>query len=816
MHSKKKRCICGLMIYPYNLPPRSLPLKRVELRIESRCVLASIEAVLVYENDESSPVEVEFVMPLDSVAVVTGLSAQLDGRVVKGEVKGKEEAKDDYDDAMSSGQTALYGQQEDKDLFRMLLGNLSAGGRAELKLSLLQEMQREEGTEEGAALRLSLPNTLKPKYTPITTGSTTGADSMSGEGVTAKYELSIAMRLTYTGGLSRVESLSHKISTGVLEGGVWQVQLIDPNPLEKDLVVLLYPTEPAVPAVSWGGPSEQTAFEEKSIDKQKHQFSVSPALMLSFMPHFSQEEIEGGQMSSEIIFMIDRSGSMQGEAIASARATLELLLRSLSPGCAFNVVGFGTFYRLLFSKGSRQYNSDSLAEATKYASKMQADMMGTVVLTPLEIIYGMPQVSGLSRQVILLTDGAVSNTGEVLTCVRNNCSKARIFTIGIGSGVSSELVRGMAEAGKGRAVFVREGERMQGKILKLMSDAMSPCFTDVTLTKPSGVHLFPSHLPILFPNDRLVVYGIVPSIVSLQGQTISLSYKYKDKKFSHELSLECDQLEGEKQDWIHKLACSVVLSEWEKINSKKNECVQLSCNTNLVCIHTALVGVDIGGGKMVEGSMKHIIIKPPQPALYFPLGCSGGGGSRLRVAPRLGSAKSAIPRGHSAKSKSKGHSKRITLPPSPPGCAFPQQGSSLRGHALDSEMDLEPYGAMLSYEASDALTKADYMSLPSVPSGGSVSSHEQLISQQTADGYWEFGDIVNKILNLSEKDKELRPKGMTERHWITLLCLITLEKYSEFEDEWKLVAKKGWRWLRSCQLSINLEEAMETGRTVLK
>ena len=310
--------------------------------------------------------------------------------------------------------------------------------------------------------------------------------------------------------------------------------------------------------------------------------------------------------------MIDRSGSMRGEPIASARSTLELLLRSLSPGCAFNVLGFGTLYRLLFSEGSKRYDSDSLAEATSYASKMTADMAGTDVLSPLEHIFRMPLVPGLSRQVVLLTDGAVRNTDTVLGCVRDNCAKARLFTIGIGSGVSSELVTGVAAAGGGKAVFVRERERMQGKILKLMNDVISPCFTDVTVMEPTKcVHVFPNKLPRLFPNDRLVVYGVVAPSTSLEGMTISLSYKFRGKSYSHDLSLAHTQEEGDVSDWIHKLACSAVLSEWEQTEDKKTECVQLSCDTNLVCRHTALVGVDTGG-KIVEGSMQHITLNAPQ------------------------------------------------------------------------------------------------------------------------------------------------------------------------------------------------------------
>ena len=40
-----------------------------------------------------------------------------------------------------------------------------------------------------------------------------------------------------------------------------------------------------------------------------------------------------------------------------------------------------------------------------------------------------------------------------------------MFTFGIGSGASTELVRGLARAGNGTAEFIKEGERMQPKVL---------------------------------------------------------------------------------------------------------------------------------------------------------------------------------------------------------------------------------------------------------------------------------------------------------------------------------------------------------------
>jgi hypothetical protein len=58
----------------------------------------------------------------------------------------------------------------------------------------------------------------------------------------------------------------------------------------------------------------------------------------------------------------------------------------------------------------------------------------------------------------VITDGAVSSISECLTLVNRHSDTTRVFTFGIGQGASSDLVKGLAAAGKGFAEFVLNSE----------------------------------------------------------------------------------------------------------------------------------------------------------------------------------------------------------------------------------------------------------------------------------------------------------------------------------------------------------------------
>lgn len=59
-------------------------------------------------------------------------------------------------------------------------------------------------------------------------------------------------------------------------------------------------------------------------------------------------KMDDDDVSTEMIFIVDRSGSMAGSSMQSVKDTLHIFLRSIPVGCFFNIVGFGSTWRSLF------------------------------------------------------------------------------------------------------------------------------------------------------------------------------------------------------------------------------------------------------------------------------------------------------------------------------------------------------------------------------------------------------------------------------------------------------------------------------------
>lgn len=396
----------GLIISDKNA---EVPLKKASVQAKLCGYIVGLESVLKYSNESTDPLEVLFRFPVDESFAVVGLEAMIAGRRIKAEIKEKEEAKMEYDDAMASGFTAALAEEKTGDIFSISLGNLPPKSDAELHLRLVGELPLDAEGE----VKFTLPSVLKPRYTP--SGSTNplaynfGA-SIQDQVASTHAVFDFSLDVMEPDSISEVTSPTHTISTQK-DGLRVHVSLDEPKPLDKDLVVLVTQKDPHTP---------RAIPESGNAKLSQRKYMGSPAVMLNFFPKF-----ETKRAACEFIFVIDRSGSMSGSYIKSARETLLLFLKSIPPGCCFNIIGFGSSYQVLFPD-SVEYNQSNLDAAVSHVEKkLHANLGGTALLEPLRHIFSLPLLSGLPRQVFVLTDGSVSNTNACILEVKNNVSHTR-------------------------------------------------------------------------------------------------------------------------------------------------------------------------------------------------------------------------------------------------------------------------------------------------------------------------------------------------------------------------------------------------------
>ena len=435
----------------------TVPLEGVSVETRIRDYAATTVVAQRYRNAEAQPIEAVYKFPLDEGAAVCGFEIEIGGRRVVGRVEEREKAFQVYDDAMAEGHGAYLLDEERADVFTLSVGNVPAGETVVVRITTVSTLPL-----EGEDIRYTLPTTISPRYAPQ--ADRTGVGIPEAERVnptfarSVPYGLQLTVDVEMSAAVRGVESPTHPVAIAV-DGRRATVRLSSREAaMDRDFVLRIGLAETHQPR----------AIVERAPDGAAY-------ALLSFRPRFEKQPAR-----SEIVFLVDRSGSMQGTSIAEAKNALQLCLRSLPAGSSFNLVGFGSTFEPLFPE-SRPYDDASLRDAVAHIEALDADMGGTELLPALEFVLRAKPLEGLARQVFVITDGQVSNTDEVIALVRSHADRVRVFAFGVGAGASHHLVKGLARAGEGEAEFIAPGERMEAKVVRQLERALSPVLTDVAV-----------------------------------------------------------------------------------------------------------------------------------------------------------------------------------------------------------------------------------------------------------------------------------------------------------------------------------------------
>ena len=198
------------------------------------------------------------------------------------------------------------------------------------------------------------------------------------------------------------------------------------------------------------------------------------ALMVDLVPKFSLPPNR-----PEIIFDADHSGSI-GPQIPTLKSALKVFLKSFPVGVKLNILSFGSTHSFLWPK-SKAYNNESLMQAMEHVKTFGSNMGGTETYAAIQATI-QNRFTDLSCEILLLIDGDIWNQQGLFDYLNKAVgNRIRVFTLGIGSGVSSALIEGVARAGKGFTQTVVEGEKMDKKVVRMLKGALSTHISDCAM-----------------------------------------------------------------------------------------------------------------------------------------------------------------------------------------------------------------------------------------------------------------------------------------------------------------------------------------------
>ncbi len=425
------------------------PADRVALRgvhLRARLGGMSLKATLeqTFVNLESRAIEAVYTFPLPEGAAVCGFEVVTGDRVLTGTIDEINKGIEKYEAAIEQGHGAFMIEQERPDVFTVRVGNLKPRQAATIRLTYICPLERVD-----KAIRVSFPTTVAPRYATATgtdpIEAALDADALNPPHVlNVPYGLSLEVDVALGRQITRASSPSHaiKIANGedatcriTFAGGVAE--------MDRDVVILLELAKEQHPCVQVANGANGESF-----------------LAVTFVPEFDSDDL-ADHPPGETVFVLDCSGSMQGESIVQAVAALQLCLRSLSLGDTFNICRFGSNWELMSSE-PLVYSQKSLDRALKYVSQ-QADLGGTELYPPLEAILSQPpRRPGSADHPAHRWTGEQRAGGDRVGAQNRNHN--RIFSFGIGSACTRVFGQGdRPRHWRGRRIyFRRRADRRQG------------------------------------------------------------------------------------------------------------------------------------------------------------------------------------------------------------------------------------------------------------------------------------------------------------------------------------------------------------------
>jgi Ca-activated chloride channel family protein len=474
-------------------------LVRHTVRATIRDRVADVVVEQTFHSDASIPLEGTYVFPLPRAAAVARFAMTMGGTIVEGEVVEATRARRVYEEIVSRRRDPGLLEWVGQGLYRARVFPIEPGADLTIRLAFQEVLVDDLGT-------------LEWRY-PLATDRLNGS-AAADVSVTATIESPVDLRAVY--------SPSHRVD--VERQGERAARVAhERTGVRQDRDFVLYvgrsPDDVGFSLVSGKGVAEDGTF------------------MAVIAPRLAPRE--GRRLPKDVVYVLDTSGSMEGEKIAQAREALVAGIRRLHADDRFALLAFATAVRP-FRDVPVAASAEAKEAAVEWIRSLSAEG-GTNIEGALASAARLCDAGRLTL-VVFVTDGrptvGEADPDALLRLAGGFAgTQARVFTFGVGHDLDVSLLDRIAERTGGAREYVAPGEDIARPTDRLFRKTESPVLRDVTIDLGAGVHdVHPARLPDLFAGEQVVLFG---RYREAGARTVRLRGRLADAEvtFSHEARL---------------------------------------------------------------------------------------------------------------------------------------------------------------------------------------------------------------------------------------------------------------------------------------
>ncbi|KAM7006172.1 inter-alpha-trypsin inhibitor heavy chain H3-like [Tautogolabrus adspersus] len=436
-------------------------------------------------NKANTSKEIFFEVQLPKTAFISNFSMEIEGQLYVGQVKGKEKAKKEYEKAVSSGQTAGLVKVSGRKMEKFSV-SVNIAGKSSVTFILTYEelLKRNLGQYE-------ILTRVKPNQ-PV-------------------QEFQIVTNIYEPQGIAFVEATATFLTNDLLS-------LVEKTVTDTKAHVSFSPTlEQQRQCPGCEGTIIDGDFIIKYDVKREKSLGQVQIVNGHFVHFFAPPDLP--RVPKNVVFVIDRSGSMNGRKIEQTREAMLAILKDLHEEDHFAVILFGSTvepWRGTLSKAT----AENVNEALAFVRKLQisgSTNFNDALLDSVKMLISDRKEQRIPERsidmIIALTDGMPnSGPGRILENMRPPMSgNISLFCLGFGNDVDYSFLDSLSKQNKGSARKIYEGSDATLQLQGFYEEVSSPLLLDVDLRYPdNGVEaLTKNHYSQLFNGSEIVVTGRV-------------------------------------------------------------------------------------------------------------------------------------------------------------------------------------------------------------------------------------------------------------------------------------------------------------------